>query len=90
MADKMTVRRLSAFFGTEHYLRFTCANSQLVDREGLKGRMLSSSYCPKPGHPQHELLMKALNGLFDRFQSNGSVRFDYLTQAYAAQPGGPA
>jgi len=75
---------LSTFFGGDGYRRFTTPNVQWLDFDGLKGRMLSSSYCPKPGDPQHEPLMQGLRKLFDAYSKDGCVRFDYLTQAFAA------
>ena len=46
--------------------------------------MLSSSYCPKPGHPNHEPMVDGLRRLFESKQREGVVRLDYLTQIYAA------
>jgi SAM-dependent methyltransferase len=80
---------LATFFGTESYLRFTCPSHQSMDFEGLVGRMLSSSYSPKPGHPQHQPLIDGLRKLFDMYQQSGQIRLNYLTQAYAAQPAAP-
>lgn len=60
--------------------RFT--NRQVFDFEGLRGRLMSSSYCPVPGHPSHEPMMEALRDLFDRNARNGTVFFDYETEIY--------
>jgi len=76
---------LGLFFGGDGYRRFTAPYCQWLDFDGLKGRMLSSSYCPKPGAPQHEPLMRGLRELFDVHCQDGRVRFDYLTQAFAAR-----
>ena len=56
-------------------------NSQHLDFEGLKGRLLSSSYCPKSG-PVHGQVMKAAADLFDRFQDQGKVTMKYRTDIY--------
>jgi SAM-dependent methyltransferase len=82
---------LATFFGTTDYRRCTCPNAQTLDFEGLKGRILSSSYSPKPGHPQHAPLLAGLRTLFDAHrQQDGLVRMEYLTQIYAAPLRPPA
>ena len=54
--------------------------SQQLDFDGLRGRLLSSSYAPKPGHPQHEPMLAALRELFGRCQQGGHIGFDYDTR----------
>ncbi len=60
-------------------------NRQVFDFEGLKGRLLSSSYAPGPGHPRHQLMMEALQKLFEVHQVDGSVVFDYDTHVYCGR-----
>ena len=57
-------------------------NVQVLDFAGLTGRLSSSSYAPKPGHPNHEPMMAALRALFDRTARNGTVDFEYSTRLY--------
>lgn len=57
-------------------------NRQVFDYEGLKGRLLSSSYAPGPGDPGHLPMMDALKKLFDAHQRDGHVSFDYDTRVY--------
>lgn len=73
---------LSLFFkgGSLHEGRFQ--NRQLFDFEGLSGRLLSSSYSPAPGHPNHEPMMAELRQLFDRSEQDGTVSFDYETEVF--------
>src|SRR5207249_4322865 len=59
------------------------------DVEGLKGRLMSSSYAPEPGHPQHEPMMAGLRELFGRHQQRGQVVFPYRTLVYFGQPQPP-
>jgi hypothetical protein len=54
----------------------------MLDWEGLKGRLLSSSYAPKEGQPNHEPMLAALKILFERCEKGGTVRMDYETEAY--------
>ncbi|WP_295931350.1 class I SAM-dependent methyltransferase [uncultured Xanthomonas sp.] len=58
-------------------------NAQRMDFEALRGRLLSSSYAPLPGHPRHAPMLDALRALFDRHQRDGVVAFHYRTRAFA-------
>lgn len=73
---------LQTFFkeGTMHKERFKI--SQEFDFESLKGRLLSSSYSPIPGHPNYTPMMAELRNLFDRNNKDGKVLFDYETEIY--------
>jgi SAM-dependent methyltransferase len=57
-------------------------NEQLFDFEGLKGRLLSSSYMPKTG-PGYASMLEDLRRLFDRYQHDGRVRVGYSTNVYS-------
>lgn len=61
------------------------AHSQQLDFAGLRGRLLSSSYAPRAGHPQHGPMLDALRQLFDRCQRDGRVSFDYDTRIFAGE-----
>ncbi len=61
-------------------------NVQKFDLQGLKGRLMSSSYCPAPDTDGHQPVMQALSRLFDRYNENGSVAFSYITQVYVGPP----
>ena len=54
---------------------------QRFDYEGLRGRLLSSSYAPREG-PGAERMLRALPELFDRYAENGRVTLDYFTRIY--------
>ena len=60
----------------------TFPNSQAFDFPGLRGRLLSSSYAPAPGHPDHEPMLDALRRLFDRHREDGRVRMEYRTELH--------
>lgn len=72
---------LRQFFGGDFHVN-TFPNSQLLDFEGLKGRLLSSSYAPATGHPQHLPMLAELQRIFDTHQVNGQVVFEYDTKLY--------
>ena len=74
--------RFAAFFGSGPWSLECLENSQTLDHDGLKGRLLSSSYAPNAGHPGHEPMLKAMTELFNRCQANGVVRMDYVTEVY--------
>ncbi|MFC3802768.1 class I SAM-dependent methyltransferase [Cohnella sp. GCM10012308] len=78
----ITPEQLAAFFvpGTKREARFP--NRQLFDFDGLSGRLRSSSYTPVPGDPNYEPMMRELRDIFDRYQQDGRVSFDYETEIY--------
>ncbi len=62
------------------------AHSQQLDFDALRGRLMSSSYAPREGHPQHAPMVQALRELFDFCAEHGTVSFDYDTRIFAGQP----
>ena len=70
------------FFHPRPFEKFTFPNHQTFDYEGLKGRLLSSSYTPQAGHPKHESLIEGLKEIFNNHQTNNEIRFDYVTILY--------
>jgi SAM-dependent methyltransferase len=75
---------LRRFFGAEPGLgKFPY--TQWFDFEGLKGRLLSSSYAPEPGQPKHDAMLADLRQIFDAYQQDGRVAFDYDTLIYYAR-----
>ncbi len=73
--------RIDRFFG-DAYERRTFPNEQVFEFNGVRGRLTSSSYMPKEGHPSFEELMAELHRTFDRHRQNGRVRFDYDTKMW--------
>ena len=73
--------RLREFFGAEPRLaKFPYV--QPFDFAGLQGRLLSSSYAPDQGEPNHDAMLQGLQLIFDRHQHAGQVSFDYDTLVY--------
>jgi SAM-dependent methyltransferase len=64
----------------------TFPNQQILDLEGLKGRLMSSSYAPQKGAPDYEPLMARLRTLFDRHAAGGRVVMPYETLVYFGRP----
>jgi SAM-dependent methyltransferase len=69
------------FFGQDFHVE-TFENSQSFDFDGLKGRLLSSSYAPEDGQPDYKPMLVELRRIFDAHQTDGRVAFLYETQLY--------
>ena len=76
---------LESFYGNKNIKEYVCDNSQTLDFQGLKGRLLSSSYCPKKDQNEFLPLMAALKALFKKYEKNGKVKFEYLTRMFYGQ-----
>lgn len=72
---------IAAFFAPKALHCISLPNNQILDFTGLVGRLRSSSYCPKTG-PQYDALMKAIKLLFDKYQNDGTIAFEYETKVY--------
>ncbi|MFQ6113304.1 MAG: hypothetical protein ACE5NG_04340 [bacterium] len=57
-------------------------NIQTFDFEGLKGRLLSSSYVPLKGHPKYQAMLNELRTIFLNFQIDNTVKLEYDTKVY--------
>ena len=78
----LETEELDRFFGAGRHRVRGLTYQQSLDREGLRGRMLSASYLPAPGDPGHEALEPAVERLFDAHAVNGEVVLEYDTFAY--------
>lgn len=58
---------------------------QMLDFDGLRGRLLSSSYAPRAGEPAHESMLNALRKLFLATAKDGVVSMDYDTRAFVGE-----
>lgn len=74
--------KLAAFFAPGVMKKAVFPNEQTLDFDGLRGRLLSSSYAPTPDHPDYPPMLAALKSLFDEFKVGGRVRFEYQTEIY--------
>lgn len=77
--------RMRAWFGRG--LRGTARfdHRQRLDFDGLRGRLMSSSYAPQAGHPDHAPMLAALRGLFDATAVDGHVDMEYDTRVFAGE-----
>jgi SAM-dependent methyltransferase len=80
-ADETSMR---GYFGGTMQLA-TFPNQQILDFAGLEGRLMSSSYAPEPGHPQHAPMLAGLREVFARHARDGRIEFPYQTLVYFGQ-----
>ncbi|HQT95305.1 MAG: SAM-dependent methyltransferase [Acidobacteria bacterium 37-71-11] len=73
---------IAKFFDPASFRLRVFPNRQVFDYEALEGRLLSSSYAPAAGHPNHAPMLAALRAVFDRHNEGGTVAFAYDTQVY--------
>jgi SAM-dependent methyltransferase len=76
---------IEAFFGSHDFSSYALPNRQMFDLEGLRGRLLSSSYAPEEGHPSHAPMLAELDALFAEHERGGLVAFEYDTRVYCGQ-----
>ncbi len=70
------------FFTGGSVSQHSVPNEQILDWEGLAGRLRSSSYAPQEGQANYAPMMAALEQLFRASQENGQVRMEYSTHVY--------
>lgn len=64
------------------YTSVTFENPQRQNREAFIGRLLSTSYSPLAGTPNHDAFVKEAEEIFDAHQQNGEITFSYQTSLY--------
>jgi len=74
-----SVEKFDALLGAGRWTRHAVPNEQRLDREGLVGRLLSSSYAPRAGEPTHEETLAELRALWDRHAERGAIAMRYRT-----------
>ncbi len=64
---------IASFFAPDRFEKMVFQNEQRLNFDGLKGRLLSSSYTPESG-PKFDGMLKELQRIFKAHQENGEVR----------------
>jgi SAM-dependent methyltransferase len=82
-----TTSAIAEFFAPAPYQERAFEMVQEFDYPALEGRLLSSSYTPQPGHPNYKPMLNELRRMFDLYQSDRRVRFEYNTRVYYGQLG---
>lgn len=80
-----TTAEIADFFAPASFQERVFENVQDFDYAGVEGRLLSSSYVPVAGDSSYEAMISELQRIFDSYQQNGRVRFEYLTRVYYGQ-----
>ena len=77
-----TTANIGSFFAPAPLRERVFDVRQEFDYVELEGRLLSSSYVPLEGQPNHESMLKDLHGIFEAHQKDGRVAMDYHTRMY--------
>jgi SAM-dependent methyltransferase len=78
---------IGQFFAHESWHVAGFPNRQDLDWDGIRGRLLSSSYAPLPGSPQYAPMMEELEAMYAKYQQGGQVKVAYETKMYVGQLG---
>lgn len=78
---------IAAFFHPATCQLTTFPNKQVFPWEGLKGRLLSSSYMPAAGDPGYDAMISDLEALFHKYAENGLITISYTTKLYTGRLG---
>lgn len=73
------------FFLPEIVRKRVLYNEQVVDFDGARGRLISSSYVPNVGSEAYEPMLADMRRIFDAHAENGTVRFEYDLIVYYGQ-----
>ena len=73
---------LRTFFADGQFRSHSLFNEQQFDFEGLKGRLLSSSYAPTEYHSNFQPMIHALEQAFQTHKEDNQVSFEYDTEIY--------
>lgn len=84
-AENIADDDIDAFFAPKRVEKVEVDHAQLFDLEGVTGRLLSTSYSPKKGHPNYKAMIDELADNFAKYQENGKVQFRYTAVCYVGQ-----
>ena len=73
---------LRGLFGEGGWIERRFDSAQHFGLEGLRGRLLSSSYTPKVGDPRREAMLAELPAVFAAHAKGGQVAFEYDTRMF--------
>lgn len=81
----LTEGEIRQFLSEDGYGACVFENAQELDREGLVGRVASSSYAPNKSHPKYPDMVRDLEEVFARHARLGKVRIEYDVRVYYAR-----
>lgn len=74
--------QLKPFFSPNVIHSCSFAHAQYFDWVGYQGRLLSTSYIPKAQDEKYKNMMIDLKKIFDKYQQNDLIKYEYITQLY--------
>jgi SAM-dependent methyltransferase len=77
-----TTATINEFFAPTRFEERVFNLTQRFDFAGLAGRLLSSSYAPLDGHPQHAPMMRELERIYNLYAQENRVEFEYDTRVF--------
>lgn len=83
--DRRQEGRVRAFFGGPCRRR-VLDNAQRLDLDGLRARLLSSSYTPAEGDPRRVPMLGRLEAIFHEHAREGTVELQYDLEVYSGRP----
>lgn len=81
----ITYESIKTFFIPGRVEKAELKNLQIFNFDGLKGRLMSSSYAPKENTTAFHPMMESLEILFNKYNENGLITFNYITEIYFGQ-----
>jgi hypothetical protein len=82
--EKIDSKVLAAFFLVP-FEDAAFPNEQVFDFDGIRGRLLSSSYMPSETDEAYEPMVKELESLFAKHAENGKIKVFYDTNIFYCQ-----
>jgi ubiquinone/menaquinone biosynthesis C-methylase UbiE len=80
-SSDVQANELAGFFKGPYNTR-VFSYTQQFNLEQLTGRLLSSSYAPLPDDDSYRPMLEELRSIFDKYNENGVVAFEYETVLY--------
>jgi SAM-dependent methyltransferase len=77
-----SLEKIRSFFAPNPIRTATFDNGQVLDYDGLRGRLRSSSYIPAEEQPGHREMINELERIFRDHQDKGQVVLEYDTRVY--------
>ncbi|MBT4442005.1 MAG: hypothetical protein HOD01_01670 [Oceanospirillaceae bacterium] len=78
----MTNQQIEQEFEDFDVTLFSFSHQQLLDWDGLLGRVCSSSYSPNPDHSDYLPMLATLKELYQTYVQEDTVVFRYQTLCY--------
>lgn len=79
--ENISLEVFNSFYGPKGCVKRMFRNAQTLDYEGLKGRLLSSTFVPHEGE-RAEAMVRELEHIFRKYERGGAVTFAYMTEMY--------